>query len=149
MSEELQSKKLKEEFELVKHLLPDVINSRLEIVNFKPEAIINSLLLETDATRDEANLITLEVIRKIISANLKILTAPLIREMVNSTMLSRGYELYRYQYTRLGLPFYDFGKMVESQNVSSEDIFNHLKTEYVEVQKLIDKIKSKEFTTKK
>jgi len=144
----LKSKKLEEEFNLVKHMLPNVINSKLEVVKFKPEAIINSLSLETDATRDEANLITLEVIRKIISANLKILTAPLIRELVNATLLSKGLELYRYQYTRLGLPFYDFGKKLESQNISSEDIFNHLKTEYVEVKKLINKLKNKEFKDK-
>lgn len=144
----MKSKKLEEEFNLVKHMLPNVINSKLEVVKFKPEAIINSLSLETDATRDEANLITLEVIRKIISANLKILTAPLIRELVNATLLSKGFELYRYQYTRLGLPFYDFGKKLESQNISSEDIFNHLKTEYVEVKKLINKLKNKEFKDK-
>lgn len=144
----MKSKKLEEEFNLVKHMLPNVINSKLEVVKFKPEAIINSLSLETDATRDEANLITLEVIRKIISANLKILTAPLIRELVNATLLSKGLELYRYQYTRLGLPFYDFGKKLESQNISSEDIFNHLKTEYVEVKKLINKLKNKEFKDK-
>jgi len=144
----VKSKKLEEEFNLVKHMLPNVINSKLEVVKFKPEAIINSLSLETDATRDEANLITLEVIRKIISANLKILTAPLIRELVNATLLSKGLELYRYQYTRLGLPFYDFGKKLESQNISSEDIFNHLKTEYVEVKKLINKLKNKEFKDK-
>lgn len=144
----MKSKKLEEEFNLVKHMLPNVINSKLEVVKFKPEAIINSLSLETDATRDEANLITLEVIRKIISANLKILTAPLIRELVNATLLSKGLELYRYQYTRLGLPFYDFGKKLESQNISSEDIFNHLKTEYVEVKKLINKLKNREFKDK-
>ncbi len=144
----MKSKKLEEEFNLVKHMLPNVINSKLEVVKFKPEAIINSLSLETDATRDEANLVTLEVIRKIISANLKILTAPLIRELVNATLLSKGLELYRYQYTRLGLPFYDFGKKLESQNISSEDIFNHLKTEYVEVKKLINKLKNREFKDK-
>jgi len=144
----VKSKKLEEEFNLVKHMLPNVINSKLEVVKFKPEAIINSLSLETDATRDEANLVTLEVIRKIISANLKILTAPLIRELVNATLLSKGLELYRYQYTRLGLPFYDFGKKLESQNISSEDIFNHLKTEYVEVKKLINKLKNREFKDK-
>lgn len=144
----VKSKKLDDEFNLVKHMLPDVINSKLEVVKFKPEAIINSLSLETDITRDEANLVTLEVIRKIISADLKILTAPLIRELVNATLLSKGFELYRYQYTRLGFPFYDFGKKLESQNISSEDIFNHLKTEYVEVQKLINKIKNEEFKNK-
>ncbi len=144
----VKSKKLDDEFNLVKHMLPDVINSKLEVVKFKPEAIINSLSLETDITRDEANLVTLEVIRKIISADLKILTAPLIRELVNATLLSKGFELYRYQYTRLGFPFYDFGKKLESQNISSEDIFNHLKTEYVEVQKLINKIKNEEFKDK-
>ena len=144
----VKSKKLDDEFNLVKHMLPDVINSKLDVVKFKPEAIINSLSLETDITRDEANLVTLEVIRKIISADLKILTAPLIRELVNATLLSKGFELYRYQYTRLGFPFYDFGKKLESQNISSEDIFNHLKTEYVEVQKLINKIKNEEFKNK-
>lgn len=144
----MKSKKLDDEFNLVKHMLPDVINSKLDVVKFKPEAIINSLSLETDITRDEANLVTLEVIRKIISADLKILTAPLIRELVNATLLSKGFELYRYQYTRLGFPFYDFGKKLESQNISSEDIFNHLKTEYVEVQKLINKIKNEEFKNK-
>ena len=143
MSEKLKNNKLKEEFELVKHLLPDVINSNLDIVKFKPEAIIDSLLLETDATHAEAVLITLDVIRKIISSNLSTLTAPLIRELVNSTMLTKGFELYRYQYTRLGIPFYDFGQKLNSENVCSDDVFNHLKREYVEVKKLIDKIKEK------
>lgn len=145
MNKELRNKKIKEEFDLVKYLLPDVINSKLETAKFDPEAIINSLLLETDASKEEALSITLDVIRKIIGADLKILTAPLIRELVNSAFLTKGYELYRYQYTRLGFPFFDFGKIFEKGKISEKEVFLHLKTEYKEVQKLIDKIKNREF----
>jgi len=49
---------------------------------FDPDRIYISLLKETDLSKQDAEKITLDVFRFITSSNLKILTAPLIRELV-------------------------------------------------------------------
>ncbi len=81
--------------------------------------------------------------RFLISADLKLITAPLIREIVNVHLLQNGFEQERLQYTRLGLPVYDlnqiFNERIESKEVVSE-IMNWIITEYHEVNKLIKNV---------
>jgi len=104
--------------------------------------IYRSLLRETSLSKGDAHRITEEVIRFLISANLKLITAPLIREVVNVHLLKNGFEKERLQYTRIGLPFYDlnqtFIKLDDSENVVSK-IMNWVVEEYYAVDKLIDK----------
>jgi len=109
---------------------------------FHPGFIYQSLLKETNISKFNAKKITEQVLRFLVSANLKLITAPLIREVVNVHLLKNGFENERLQYTRIGLPVYDlnqiFNERIESKEVVSE-IMNWIITEFHEVNKLINK----------
>ena len=50
------------------------------------------------------------------------LTAPLIREIVNSILVEHGYEEYRHKLTRLGLPVADVAELILRAGDSSDSI---------------------------
>ncbi|MFX0023958.1 MAG: hypothetical protein ACFE9S_16650 [Candidatus Hermodarchaeota archaeon] len=79
--------------------------------------------------------------RFFISANLKLITAPLIREVVNVHLLKNGFEEERLQYTRIGLPFYDLKGILDGNDERSKDvvstIMNWIIWEYNAVNKLL------------
>lgn len=83
---------------------------------FVPGFIYQSLLKETDLSKIDAKKVTEHVVRFLISANLKLITAPLIREVVNVQLLKLGFEKDRLQYTRIGLPFYDLKELSNTVN---------------------------------
>ena len=47
---------------------------------------------------------------------MKLITAPLIREVVNVHLLKLEFEKARLQYTRIGLPVYDLQKLFGAEN---------------------------------
>ncbi len=111
---------------------------------FNPELIYQSLLKETKISKNDAHKIMEHVIRFLISANLKIITAPLIREVVNVHLLKNGFERERLQYTRIGLPYFDLNEIfTNTENLQNcEDvvskILNWVIEEYYAVDKLIE-----------
>jgi len=90
--------------------LPLVRTRKGEYV-FNPEFIYQSLRRETEISKEDAKTITEQVVRFLIGANLRLITAPLIREVVNVHLLKLGFEKARLQYTRIGLPFYDLKQL--------------------------------------
>ncbi|MFX0073887.1 MAG: hypothetical protein ACFE96_00485, partial [Candidatus Hermodarchaeota archaeon] len=85
--------------------------------------------------------VTLDVFRFITSSNLKILTAPLIRELVSYTLLKFGFEIARLKNTRIGFPFKDLEeKIAECQDEAElkEFIYSGVIYEFNEVKKLIE-----------
>jgi len=126
------------------NLVPDVIDKTLKKSKFDPEKVFLSLLVETNLNEEQAKKITEEVTRCMITiaTNIKNITAPMIREVVNSTMLKYGYEKQRLQYTRIGLPYYDLQMLYNRQkhNNGSVDveIIKHMKKEFMNVKKLIE-----------
>ncbi|MFW9969509.1 MAG: anaerobic ribonucleoside-triphosphate reductase, partial [Candidatus Odinarchaeota archaeon] len=64
---------------------------------FHPEFIYQSLLKETSISKSNAQKVTDQAIRFLISAKLNIITAPLIREVVNVHLLKNGFEKERLQ----------------------------------------------------
>ena len=71
---------------------------------------------------------------------MKLITAPLIREVVNVHLIKEGFEKERLQYTRIGLPLFDLNKIfyeqTESKKVVSE-IMNRLLNEFNSVNSLL------------
>jgi len=109
---------------------------------FHPGFIYQSLLKETKISKIDAKKITEQVVRFLVTTNLKLITAPLIREIVNVHLLQNGFEQERLQYTRVGLPVYDLNRIFNKQNESKEivsEIMNWIITEYHGVNKLIKK----------
>jgi anaerobic ribonucleoside-triphosphate reductase len=128
------------------HSLPEVLYKDKEagIVKkkkFEPIRIYNSLLKETELSEQDAEKITLDVFRFVTSSNLKILTAPLIRELVSYSLLKYGFEIARLQNTRIGFPYNDLkDKISESNNIAElkEFIYTWVIEEFNEVKKLIE-----------
>ncbi|MDX1797064.1 MAG: hypothetical protein R3255_00305 [Candidatus Lokiarchaeia archaeon] len=109
---------------------------------FHPGFIYQSLLKETNISKINAKKITEQVVRFLVSANLNLVTSPLIREIVNVHLLQNGFEQERLQYTRVGLPVYDLNRIFNEQNESKEvvsKIMNWIITEYHDLNKLIKK----------
>jgi anaerobic ribonucleoside-triphosphate reductase len=109
---------------------------------FHPGFIYQSLLKETNISKINAKKITEQVVRFLVSANLNLITSPLIREIVNVHLLQNGFEQERLQYTRVGLPVYDLNRIFNEQNESKEivsEIMNWIITEYHDLNKLIKK----------
>jgi anaerobic ribonucleoside-triphosphate reductase len=108
---------------------------------FDPNRIYISLLKETDLSEKDAEKVTLDVFRFITSSNLKILTAPLIRELVSYTLSKFGFEIARLKNTRIGFPFKDLEEKIEEchdEEELKEFIYSGVIYEFREVKKLIN-----------
>jgi anaerobic ribonucleoside-triphosphate reductase len=118
-------------------LLPKIIDKSLMSKSFDPKKIHDSLLEETSLPDADAHFIMTEAIRFIvqISNKIKIMTSPMIREIVNVTLLKYGYEKERLQYTRIGLPFYDISLLPSTYNIT-----RHVLEEYKNVQNIIKQL---------
>ncbi|MFX0142436.1 MAG: hypothetical protein ACFE9C_00030 [Candidatus Hodarchaeota archaeon] len=107
---------------------------------FHPGFIYQSLLKETNISKLNAKKITEQVVRFLATSNLNLITASLIREVVNVHLLKNGFEKERLRYTRIGLPIYDLNRIFNEQGESKEvisEIMNWIITEYHEVNKLL------------
>jgi anaerobic ribonucleoside-triphosphate reductase len=112
--------------ELIQKLRPMVRGTDGFIVPWDRNEIVEQLLKETKLaeqfyetraiSRQEAEEIALEVERKIFDLNLKFISGPLIRELVNNVLLAKSsqipeFALYRNILTRVGAPVYDAYKI--------------------------------------
>lgn len=107
---------------------------------YDPSAIFDSLLKETEISRENASIITEQVTRFLVNAKLKLITAPLIREIVNVHLLKMGLEKCRLQYTRIGMPYNDLENLLEKKIEGRKILIKILRWviwEYRAVKKLI------------
>jgi anaerobic ribonucleoside-triphosphate reductase len=124
-------------------LLPKVFTSKGTEEKFNPERIMESLLEETDIKPKEAQEIAIELTRRVIAYKIKVLTSPEIRELVCSILLEKGFNNARFRYTRLGLPFYDFDKLISSSEDTQEKmkkVFSQMQYEYQEIKKILENL---------
>lgn len=94
----------KEKNEFFVKNLPLVERTDGTIEPFNPNRIRDSIIKETGISEEFANKITLDVIKKLISLDYELVTAPFIRETVCALLPL----ILRYKYTRLGIPYFDF-----------------------------------------
>ena len=78
--------------------------------------IVDALIRETRMERSLAEVIALEVEGQILAANVKTLTAPLVRELVDAKLAEHGLEEYRRRHMRLGVPLYDAERILSAPN---------------------------------
>jgi anaerobic ribonucleoside-triphosphate reductase len=112
--------------ELVQKLRPMVRGTDGFMVPWDRNEIVEQLLTETKLaeqfyetraiSRKEAEDVALEVETKIFDLNLKFISGPLIRELVNNVLLAKSaqtpeFALYRNILTRVGAPVYDAYKI--------------------------------------
>jgi ribonucleoside-triphosphate reductase len=99
-----------------------VRTSREDIVSWDRRKIINALIRETNVDINIADEISKEVEKQIVSSGISLLTAPLIRELVNAKLIERGLEKATKMHARLGFPLYDVGQLILYHNKENANI---------------------------
>lgn len=135
----IESKKSNESDIKTRKFLP-LVQTREGTLIFNPGFIYQSLRRETNISKFNARKVTEKVTRFLIVAKLDLITAPLIREVVNTHLLQMRLEKERLQYTRVGLPLYDlekiFNNLDDSEKIVSK-IMDWVTWEYHAVKRLI------------
>jgi anaerobic ribonucleoside-triphosphate reductase len=94
--------------------MPKVRTTSSTMETFDANKIIDSLILEARLSRADAQLVAVKVMDRIVASGIKFLSGPLIREMCNSVLAELGFEKERILYTRVGIPMYDLGLLINS-----------------------------------
>ncbi len=77
------------------------------VVTWDRARIVQALVRETDLDESVAGVIALDVEKQILAANVRTLTASLVRELVDAKLIELGLEEHRRRHARLGVPLYD------------------------------------------
>jgi ribonucleoside-triphosphate reductase len=93
-----------------------------DIVGWDREKIVEALVRETELNREIAADIGVEVEKQIKELNIRSVTAPLIRELVDVKLLEYGLEEARRRHTRLGSPLYDVGNIIFNPNKENANV---------------------------
>jgi len=80
---------------------------------FDKSKITKALVREAKLTPRLAEEVASIAERKLLDLKIDYLTAPLIRELVNSILLDKGLERYRHMLTRVGMPVYDVSRILK------------------------------------
>jgi ribonucleoside-triphosphate reductase (formate) len=99
-----------------------VRSSRQAMEEFNADKILQSLVREAGMPVELAQKIASETEARVYKFQTAYLTAPLIREIVNSLLVEHGYEEYRHKLTRLGLPVADVTELITRAGDSSDSI---------------------------
>ncbi|MHA2065202.1 MAG: anaerobic ribonucleoside-triphosphate reductase, partial [Candidatus Thorarchaeota archaeon] len=94
--------------------LPKVRTTSSTLEPFDVDRIIESLIVEAELSRADAQLVGLKVMDRIAASGIKFLSGPLIREMCNSILAELGFEKERIMYTRVGVPMYDLNQLIHN-----------------------------------
>ncbi|HVB11925.1 MAG TPA: anaerobic ribonucleoside-triphosphate reductase [Nitrososphaerales archaeon] len=105
-----------------------VRSSRQALEEFNADKILQSLVREAGMPVEIAQKIASETEARVYKFQTAYLTAPLIREIVNSILVEHGYEEYRHKLTRLGLPVADVAELILRAGDSSDSIDSVLST---------------------
>ncbi len=84
-----------------------VRSSKHKLEEFNTDRITHSLVTEAGMPVELAQRVASEAESRIYKFQTAYLTAPLIRELVNSILIEEGLEEYRHKLSRLGMPVYD------------------------------------------
>ncbi|MGA1975095.1 MAG: anaerobic ribonucleoside-triphosphate reductase [Conexivisphaerales archaeon] len=90
-----------------------VRSSRHRMEEFTTDKIVHSLVTEAGMPVELAQRVSSEAESRIYKFQTAYLTAPLIRELVNSILIEEGLEEYRHRLSRLGMPVYDVTENLE------------------------------------
>ena len=86
------------------------------------QRIVDALFRETDIDSDTAGAIAREVEDLITASKIRMITAPLIRELVDAKLVERGLEQARKMHTRLGMPLYDVDQLILHPNKENANV---------------------------
>lgn len=99
-----------------------VRTSKEDLSGWDRQKIVDALLKETDLDINISEEISREVQETIENANIKYLTAPLVRELVDAKLIEHGLEDARKMHTRLGVPLYDVDQLILHPNKENANV---------------------------
>jgi ribonucleoside-triphosphate reductase (formate) len=99
-----------------------VRTSEESIAEWNKSRITDALVRETLVDYDTANGIAADVERMIWKSGIKMVTAPLIRELVNAKLIEKGLEGARRMHTRLGMPLFDVENLILHPNKENANV---------------------------
>jgi ribonucleoside-triphosphate reductase len=99
-----------------------VRTSEESISDWDRSKITDALIRETLIDRDTANEISKEAEHMIRKSGIQVITAPLIRELVNARLIEKGLESTRKMHTRLGMPLYDVDNLILHPNKENANV---------------------------
>ncbi|MEE8402764.1 MAG: anaerobic ribonucleoside-triphosphate reductase [Candidatus Hydrothermarchaeaceae archaeon] len=96
--------------------------SKGDVIEWDRQSIVDALLKETKITPKLADKISKDVEQAIINSKIKVITSPLVREVVNEKLIEYGLEDERKQHTRLGMPIYDVEQLLITKNKENANV---------------------------
>jgi anaerobic ribonucleoside-triphosphate reductase len=99
-----------------------VRTSEESISEWDKSKIADALMRETLVDQGTAREISIDVERMIWKSGIQMVTAPLIRELVNAKLIERGLEGARRMHTRLGMPLYDVDNLILHPNKENANV---------------------------
>lgn len=93
-----------------------------DITAWNRRKIIDALTRETNVDEATAEAISKEVEQQIRSSSMGVLTAPLIREMVNARLIERGLGNATRMHSRLGFPIWDVDHLILYKNKENANV---------------------------
>jgi len=105
-----------------------VRTSRDTIEPFDQRKIEKTLIVETDASEELSREIATDVWKELKKLNVEYLTAPMIREIVNTKLVEHGLETLRRKYTRLGIPVYNITSLIENGSRDNANMIHNPET---------------------
>jgi len=136
-------------------IMPKVRTTAGHMVDWDRNVIIDQLIKETKLAerfhgkiamgKDEAHEIAREVERRVRALDLKFLSGPLIREMVNMILLEKGHVEWRNVSTRIGTPVYDACEIDLGSGFEANDNANLQENAETSHKKKADKISKEQY----
>lgn len=105
-----------------------VRTTRDKIETFDQTKIEKTLIVETGASEELAYEIATDVWKELKKLRVDYLTAPMIREIVNTKLVEHGLETLRKRYTRLGIPVYNITNLIENGSRDNANMIHNPET---------------------
>ena len=105
-----------------------VRTSRDTIESFDKSKIANTLIVETGASEEVADRIASDVWKELKKLDVEFLSAPMIREIVNTKLVEHGLETLRKRYTRLGIPVFNITSLIENGSRDNANMIHNPET---------------------
>ncbi len=99
-----------------------VRTSSEDLAGWNRQKIVDALVREASLDTSVAEEISKEVQEIILASKIKWVTAPLVRELVDSKLIERGLEDARKKHTRLGVPLWDVEQLLLHPNKENANV---------------------------
>ena len=94
--------------------------SHFTLEEFDHNKIAKSLIKEANVPTDLAQITAKEAEKRLHKSKVKYVTAPLVREIVNTILVEKGHESYRHKLTRLGMPVHEVTELINSKKTEKD-----------------------------